>query len=102
MEYVSGGELFYHLTKTRGFGEERSRFYSAEITLAIGFLHQHNIVYRDLKVVRPAVMISWEGAAHHLAQVVGTNLGLSSTCAATSYVKHYSKAVGPFCNDIHS
>ena len=62
MEYVSGGELFYHLTKTRGFGEERSRFYSAEITLAIGFLHQHNIVYRDLKVVRPAVMISWGGS----------------------------------------
>ena len=50
MEYVSGGELFYHLTKTRGFGEERSRFYGAEITLAVGFLHQHSIVYRDLKV----------------------------------------------------
>ena len=50
MEYVSGGELFYHLTKTKGFGEERSRFYGAEIAVAIGFLHQHNVVYRDLKV----------------------------------------------------
>ena len=50
MEYVSGGELFYHLTKTKGFGEERSRFYGAEISVAIGFLHQHNVVYRDLKV----------------------------------------------------
>jgi RAC serine/threonine-protein kinase len=50
MEYVSGGELFYHMTKSKGFGEERSRFYGAEITVAIGFLHENNIVYRDLKL----------------------------------------------------
>ena len=50
MEYVSGGELFYHLTKTKGFGEERARFYGAEITLAIGYLHENSVVYRDLKV----------------------------------------------------
>ena len=38
------------MTKSKGFGEERSRFYGAEITVAIGFLHENNIVYRDLKV----------------------------------------------------
>ena len=50
MEYVNGGELFFHLTRERRFSEEKSRFYCAEICLAIGFLHENNIVYRDLKV----------------------------------------------------
>jgi RAC serine/threonine-protein kinase len=50
MEYVNGGELFFHLSKERVFSEERSRFYGAEITLAIKYLHENSIVYRDLKL----------------------------------------------------
>lgn len=50
MEYVNGGELFVHLSKERVFGEERSRFYGAEIILALAYLHEQNIIYRDLKV----------------------------------------------------
>ena len=50
MEYVNGGELFFHLSKVRVFSEERTRFYGAEIISALGYLHSHNIVYRDLKV----------------------------------------------------
>ena len=50
MEYVNGGELFFHLSKERVFSEERTKFYGAEIISALGYLHQNNIVYRDLKV----------------------------------------------------
>lgn len=50
MEYVNGGELFFHLSRERIFSEDRARFYGAEITLAIGYLHENNIVYRDLKL----------------------------------------------------
>ena len=50
MEYVNGGELFFHLSKVRIFSEERTRFYGAEIIAALGYLHSHNVVYRDLKV----------------------------------------------------
>eukprot|EP00834_Sanchytrium_tribonematis_P007713 NODE_745_length_4263_cov_0.629923.p2 type:complete len:361 gc:universal NODE_745_length_4263_cov_0.629923:1211-129(-) len=50
MEYINGGELFYHITKERKFSEERSRYYVAEITLALGYLHTKGIVYRDLKL----------------------------------------------------
>jgi len=32
------------------FSEDRTRFYGTEITLAIEYLHQNGIVYRDLKV----------------------------------------------------
>jgi serine/threonine protein kinase len=50
MEYVNGGELFFHLTRERRFDENKSRFYCAEISCAIGFLHSNNIIYRDIKV----------------------------------------------------
>ena len=50
MEYVNGGELFFHLSRERVFSEERTRFYGAEISLAIQYLHKMGIVYRDLKV----------------------------------------------------
>jgi RAC serine/threonine-protein kinase len=50
MEYVNGGELFFHLSKDRIFDEVRSRFYGSEIILAVGYLHEQHIVYRDLKL----------------------------------------------------
>lgn len=31
------------------FPEVRARFYAAEITLALGYVHKLDIVYRDLK-----------------------------------------------------
>jgi serine/threonine protein kinase len=42
-------ELFHHLQKEGRFTEERARFYTAEIVLALEHLHMYNIVYRDLK-----------------------------------------------------
>ncbi|XP_067680069.1 RAC-gamma serine/threonine-protein kinase-like isoform X1 [Haliotis asinina] len=50
MEYVNGGELFFHLSRDRVFSEDRTRFYGAEIISALGYLHENNIVYRDLKL----------------------------------------------------
>eukprot|EP00033_Pygsuia_biforma_P002838 GCRY01003132.1.p1 GENE.GCRY01003132.1~~GCRY01003132.1.p1 ORF type:complete len:466 (-),score=125.37 GCRY01003132.1:6-1403(-) len=49
MDFVNGGELFYHLQRERKFTEERAKFYCAEIILALEHLHQQNIIYRDLK-----------------------------------------------------
>lgn len=48
-DYMSGGELFWHLQKEGRFIEERAKFYIAELILALRHLHQHDIVYRDLK-----------------------------------------------------
>lgn len=58
MEYVNGGELFFHLNQERIFPEERAKFYGAEICLALGYLHERNIIYRDLKVGL-AVLYLW-------------------------------------------
>ncbi|XP_054841436.1 serine/threonine-protein kinase Sgk3 isoform X2 [Eublepharis macularius] len=49
LDFVNGGELFFHLQRERSFPEHRARFYAAEIASALGYLHSINIVYRDLK-----------------------------------------------------
>lgn len=50
MEYVNGGEIFFHLSREKRFGEDRTRFYIGEITLALTYLHDEGIIYRDLKL----------------------------------------------------
>jgi serine/threonine protein kinase len=49
LDFVNGGELFYHLQREKKFPEERVRFYAAEILLALEHLHENGIIYRDLK-----------------------------------------------------
>jgi len=49
LAFVNGGELFHHLQREQRFNEERSRFYSAELLLALEHLHDLDVVYRDLK-----------------------------------------------------
>ncbi len=49
LDYVNGGELFFHLKKNGKFSEERVKFYAAEIASALLHLHRHGIIYRDLK-----------------------------------------------------
>lgn len=49
MNFVNGGELFFHLKRARKFKEDRARFYAAEICLALQHLHTHEYIYRDLK-----------------------------------------------------
>lgn len=48
-DYMSGGELFWHLQKEGRFQEERAKFYIAELIIALKHLHDSDIVYRDLK-----------------------------------------------------
>lgn len=48
-DYMSGGELFWHLQKEGRFVEERAKFYIAELIIALEHLHDNDIVYRDLK-----------------------------------------------------
>jgi protein-serine/threonine kinase len=61
LEYCAGGELFFHLSRAGRFSESRCKFYSSELTLAIGYLHSLNIIYRDLKPEN--ILISGEGHA---------------------------------------
>ncbi|KAJ5729355.1 cAMP-dependent protein kinase type 2 [Penicillium malachiteum] len=49
MDFVEGGELFSLLRKSQRFPNPVAKFYAAEVTLALEYLHHHQIIYRDLK-----------------------------------------------------
>jgi len=49
LDYVNGGELFFHLQNEVKFAPARCQFYAAELTLALDYLHALDVVYRDLK-----------------------------------------------------
>ncbi|KAH8312362.1 hypothetical protein KR044_010429 [Drosophila immigrans] len=49
LPFVNGGELFTYHRKVRKFNEKQSRFYGAQVLLALEYLHHMSLVYRDLK-----------------------------------------------------
>eukprot|EP01124_Arcella_intermedia_P015647 TRINITY_DN221_c0_g1_i2.p1 TRINITY_DN221_c0_g1~~TRINITY_DN221_c0_g1_i2.p1 ORF type:complete len:403 (-),score=95.25 TRINITY_DN221_c0_g1_i2:29-1237(-) len=69
LDYVNGGELFWHLKREGNFSEERSKFYAAEIASALLHLHENGIIYRDLKPEN--LLLDSEG------HIVITDFGLS-------------------------
>jgi protein-serine/threonine kinase len=48
-DYNNGGELFFHLQMKTRFNEEMTKFYAAQLYLALSYLHYNNIIYRDIK-----------------------------------------------------
>jgi len=62
--------LFFHIVKQKQFEERVAKFYIAEIILAIEHLHEHDILYRDLKPEN--VLIDYDG------HIKLTDFGLSA------------------------
>ncbi|KAL9647912.1 hypothetical protein ABK040_008183 [Willaertia magna] len=71
LQFLPGGELFYHLKEETKFDVERAKFYAAQIVLAIEHLHKNDIIYRDLKPEN--VVLDSDG------YVVLTDFGLAKT-----------------------
>lgn len=84
MDYVNGGELFFHLQRERIFAEPRARFYAAEICCALTYMHSKGIVYRDLKPEN--ILLDTEG------HIVLTDFGLCKEGLQTNASK-----TGTFC-----
>ena len=49
IEFIQGGDLMFHMQQKGRLSEDHARFYSAEISCALNYLHQRGIIYRDLK-----------------------------------------------------
>jgi len=73
LDYLQGGELFYHLKTVRRFPESVAKIYIAEIALALGHLHSLGFIYRDLKPEN--ILLDYSG---HLCL---TDFGLSKDIA---------------------
>jgi len=86
MDYMSGGELFFHLQKEEKFPEARAKFYAAEICLALEHIHSLNIIYRDLK---PENIL-----LDHYGHVCMTDFGLCKQSIGVS------ENTGTFCGSL--
>lgn len=80
LDYVNGGELFYHLQRDGSFSESRATFYAAEMCAALGYLHSLGIVYRDLKPEN--ILLDREG------HVMLTDFGLCKEGIAAGGIMH--------------
>lgn len=50
IEFVRGGDLMFHMQRQRRLPEEHARFYAAEISLALNFLHDKGIkIFKTVK-----------------------------------------------------
>lgn len=49
MEFVAGGELFNYIRAEGQFNNKTAQLVSAEIILALQYLHNQDIIYRDIK-----------------------------------------------------
>ena len=49
MDYLSGGDLRYHICRRNYFTEEETKFIAACITLDLIYIHEKNVIHRDLK-----------------------------------------------------
>ena len=47
--FCSNGDLSSHLDEHNYFSEDLARMITAELFLAIEYLHQQGVIYRDLK-----------------------------------------------------
>ena len=88
MEFMSGGDLNEQLNEVKFFSEERSKFYAAEVTVAVQFLHQRGILHRDLKLEN--VLVGNDGHCK-VADFGLSKLGLLRHCKART------QCGTPFC-----
>ena len=49
MDFCPNGDLGSQLARDKKFSEDKAKFYLIEVLLALQELHNHNIIYRDLK-----------------------------------------------------
>jgi len=88
LDYINGGELFYHLKKEGRFPENRVKFYAAEIVCAMAHLHSLQIVYRDLKPEN--ILIDMDGhiciTDFGLSKEINPEEGTHTFCGTPEYL----------------
>ena len=88
MPFIRGGELFQHLKNEKNFKEEKVKFYAAIIGLSLEYLHNNEIIYRDIKPEN--ILIDENGylklVDFGLAKMVEGEEKATSFCGTPEYV----------------
>jgi len=88
LDYINGGELFFHLKKEGRFAENRVKLYAAEIASALDHLHNLDIVYRDLKPEN--ILLDAEGhiciTDFGLSKQIESSEGTHTFCGTPEYL----------------
>ena len=82
MDFMQGGEMFFHLKKASKFDEIKTKFFAAEIVLALEYLHKKKIIYRDLKPEN--ILLDPEG------HIKLTDFGLSKYGIARLFIHNFN------------
>lgn len=93
---MSGGDLRFHISR-KTFTEEAVRFWIAELGCALRYIHEQNIIHRDVKPDN--VLLDADGHVH-LTDFVGSTLlpwplGIIADCCAECGIGYRSRK-GPY------
>lgn len=88
LDFMQGGELFYHLKKQSRFTEETAKFYAAEVLLGLEDVHSQGYIYRDLKPEN--ILLDKEGhvklADFNLATKPEDEINKKTVCGTPEYI----------------
>lgn len=77
LPFISGGDVFTHLRKFGKFEENLSKFYGAQVILALEFMQNCDVIHRDLKPENILV--------DHFGFVKLTDFGLAKVVSTRTY-----------------
>ena len=88
MDICTGGEMFFHLGKVQKFTEDQAKFYFSELLEGLQFVHNLDIVYRDIKPEN--ILIDIDGhlkiADFGLSKVIKKGQRSFSFCGSPEYM----------------
>jgi len=84
MEYVPGGDMLTQLMKLEVFTEDETRFYIAELVLAVDTVHRASFIHRDIKPDN--ILIDANG------HIKLTDFGLSTGISAEEYADPFLRS----------
>ena len=86
LDYFSGGDLRFYLNKNVQFNEKQIKFLVSNIILSLKYLHQNNILHRDMK---PENLVFDEKGYLNL-----TDFGISKKIKKNKQIKDWSGTPG--------
>ena len=88
IDLMLGGDIRFHLDRQGSLKEEVALFITAEVALALNYLHTHSIIHRDLKPDN--VLLDENGHAHltdfNIAVYIKPNKLLTSIAGSMAYM----------------